>query len=137
MLKAGDTFLLPPQANVIEHLWVVLTDPDTDGNAICANITSEDPDHTVELFLGDHPFINHPSVVRYRDARPINIKVVVAAIEGKIDRGGMVCRSHQPCSVPVLVRIRKGLLDSPHTPKKIKAVCAAAWGIDWPPKKTK
>ena len=39
-VQAGDTFLLPLNSNVTPHLWVILTDPDENGEvlALCVNI---------------------------------------------------------------------------------------------------
>lgn len=137
MLNVGDTFLLPPKVGIKEHLWIVLTPADSTGSAICVNVTSDDPDHTTELNVGDHPFIDHPSFVRYRDARPIKLSVMEAAIKGEIPAGGMVCTGHKSCSTVLLKRIQEGLLNSPHTHRGIKARCAADWGLEWPPKKPK
>ena len=135
MLKAGDTFLMPPKSGVVEHLWIILTAPDAKGEAVCVNVTSDDVDHTTELLAGDHNFIKHPSVIRYRDAKSMNLQIVESVIQGKISPAGMVCKVHQPCTEALLKRTREGLIKSPHTKKMFKIRCAAEWGIEWPPKK--
>jgi hypothetical protein len=137
MLKVGDTFLLPPRPDVAEHLWIVLTRPDAKGEGICVNITSEDEDHTTELTVGDHPFVKHPSVVRYRNASSMNLQKIEDVIQGKLQLVGMVCKGHHPSSAALLERVKEGLLKSPHTLKKFKLRCAAEWGVEWPPKKPK
>jgi hypothetical protein len=135
MLKVGDTFLLPPKSGVVEHLWIVLTPPDAKGEAVCVNVTSDDEDHTTELVVGDHSFIKHPSVIRYRTAKSINLQVVEDVIQGKISPQGMICIGHHPCSPALIKRVQEGLLSSPHTEKKFKIRCAAEWGVEWPSKK--
>ena len=72
MLLPGATFLLPkPGKTQTEHLWIVLTKPREDGQAVCVNITAWkfDCDETLILVPGDHPFITKKSVVHYEDAR--------------------------------------------------------------------
>jgi hypothetical protein len=135
MLKVGDTFLMPPKSGVIEHLWIILTVSDAKGEAVCVNVTSDDVDHTTELSVGDHQFIKHPSVIRYRNTRSLNLQIVEDIIQGKISHPSLICTSHRPCSAALLKRVQEGLLKSPHTEKKFKIRCAAEWGVDWPPKK--
>ena len=56
-VQAGDTFLLPLNSNVTPHLWVILTDPDENGEVLGVNLTSHDvfKDTTVTLEAGDIP----------------------------------------------------------------------------------
>ena len=82
MLRPGDTFLLPSRVGGTKHLWIVLTPPDETGKAVCVNITSRTQsfcETTVILNLGDHAFISRESVVRYVDARFLNIREVEAS----------------------------------------------------------
>jgi hypothetical protein len=133
VLKVGDTFLLPPKVGVVEHLWIILTEADDKGEAVCANVTEFDADHTTELFPGEHPFFLKPiSVMRYRDARSVNLNMIEMAFAGKIPLPGMVCKPHEPCSAALLQKVRDGLINSPHTPRKFKNRCAA----EWAPKKS-
>jgi hypothetical protein len=135
MLKVGDTFLMPPKSGTVEHLWIIITGTDAKGEAVCVNVTSNDVDHTTELHVGDHRFIKHPSVIRYRTAKSINLQIVEDIIQKKISPTAMICTSHQPCSAALIKRVQEGLLKSPHTEKKFKIRCAAEWGVEWPPKK--
>jgi hypothetical protein len=134
LLNIGDTFLLPSPGCATEHLWIVVTVPDAKRSAICVNVTSSDPDRTTELSAGDHPFIKHPSVVRYRDARQLNLTPLENVLSGRASSGRLVCRLQPCCSEALLNRIQAGLLQSLSTPKGIKAHCATAWGIEWPPR---
>ena len=127
MLKSGDTFLLPKTSAAIEHLWVVLTDPDLDQLAVCVNITTSQghSDTIVVLKPGDHSFIKKESVVHYPDAQLLNLKSVQAALDAKAK--SFVCTQHDPCSAKLLKRIRDGLLKSPHAPNGLKQRCRAIW----------
>ncbi len=126
MLRAGDTFLLP-KPNATEHLWVVLTEPTESGEAVCVNITTQHSfsDQTVILQPGDHPFIKHPSVVHYEDAREMNLQMVYALLKQGSDK--FVCVAHDPCSVDLLRCVRDGLLRSKRTPNGLKQRCKALW----------
>jgi hypothetical protein len=62
------------------HLFVVLTDPHPadDPQVIFVNLTTarEGSDRTVVLFAGDHPRIEHESVVFYREARVVPVRKI-------------------------------------------------------------
>ena len=123
MAALGDTFILPKPRQQTEHLWVLITkvDPKT-GQAIMVNITTQRPhsDTTTILCVGDHPFIQKPSVVFYADARFVDPAL--------LDQGILsdTCRSHAAFSPGVLARIQAGVAISPMTPKKIKEAYRAA-----------
>ena len=127
MLKAGDTFLIPKSSSAIEHLWVVLTDPDSDNSAVCVNITTKQgySDMTVILKPGEHPFIKKESVAHYPDARFLDLASVQAALDAKTK--SFVCSQHEPCGAKLLKRLRDGLLTSPHTPRGPKDYCKKIW----------
>jgi hypothetical protein len=97
--------------------------------AICVNVTTQrsHSDTTCVLNAGDHPFVKHPSVVYYQDAREIDLALVDRAIASGIKN--FVCTAHAPCSAALLERIRKGLIDSKQTPKGIKALCRKLWKL--------
>jgi hypothetical protein len=51
-------------------------------------------------------------------------------VKAALDAGwavSYVCVQSEPCSPAVLARIRKGLLDSKHTPHGIKEHCQSLW----------
>ena len=128
-LKRGDTFLIPKNPKETEHLWVVVTEVDEHSKkAICVNVTTRRPysDTTCVLMPGDHPFVQHESVINFSDAREMAIDLVEQALAKRIRT--FVCEAHDPCSEILLQRIQRGLLDSKYTPKGIKAQCRKLWG---------
>ena len=102
MLQSGDTILLPLSENQVPHLWVVLTTPSEFGKSVCVNITSYGKafcDKTVVLEPGEHPFIVKRSVVRYGDARELNMNALEVALHSKLD---ITCVKKEPCSPELL-----------------------------------
>ena len=94
MLTCGDTFLIPKRGKDIEHLWIVITEPDADGNAVCVSVTAKRSysDTTVVLSAGEHPFIKHESAIHYADARILDLEKVQAALEpthGRLSAGAI------------------------------------------------
>jgi hypothetical protein len=120
MLKQGDTFLISSPRNEVEHLWIVLTEPDEENQSLCVNITTaqDGSDLTVELNKGDHPFIKHPSVVNYFDARLMVLQDVETMIA--MPHKTRVCAKDHPCEKELLAKISKGLLASKFTPRKAR-----------------
>ena len=125
MLRPGDSFLLPALGQSTPHLWIVITEADADGWAVCVNKPSSET--TVILNPGDHPFITHESVVYYKDADKLNLRTVESAINRQSGFVDIVCQQHQPCSAALLQRIQEGLLASPLVKKGIKEYCRTAW----------
>jgi len=82
-----------------------------------ANLTSQQShsDTTVILESSDHPFVQHPTVVYYADAKITDGKLLHDALTAG------VFHAHQDCSVTTLQRIQEGLFNSPFTPNKVKA----------------
>ncbi|PYP91050.1 MAG: hypothetical protein DMG65_09265 [Candidatus Angelobacter sp. Gp1-AA117] len=126
-LKCGDTFLAPKTSSAIEHLWIIVTHPDKDGRAVCVNVTTQHSysETTVILKKGDHPFIQHDSVINYADSQLLNIKSIQAAIAAQ--PRSYVCKIHEPCSPKMLEDVQNGLLKSKLVKKDIKERCIAEW----------
>lgn len=121
MFHCGDTFLLPHPSNFIEHLWVVITEPEPPlAKAICVNIATKQSysELTVVLSKGDHPFIKHDSVVRYGYAMAFKLKEIEQLLT--MQTGRFVCELREPCSAEVLKRIQDGFLASKFTEYGIK-----------------
>lgn len=113
----GDTVLLPKPNQPIPHLWVILTKPDKiTTEIVTVNLTTKRDysDTTVVLNKYDHPFINHPTVINFADARLVKIDNLTRAVESGYFRTG------KPFTPSVLKIIQEGLMESFHTPKKIK-----------------
>ena len=127
MLKPGDTFLLPKSAKHTEHLWIVLTRPREDGQAVCVNITSWkfDCDETLILQPGDHGFITKKSVVHFEDARFISLERVEQLLSSGTKQ--FVCEMSYCCTHALMDRLKEGLLRSKRTPKEIKEYCRERW----------
>jgi len=117
MLKAGQTILLPKPGQETMHLWVVVVAPDPASHeTVIVNLTTQRPhsDNTVVLQLGAHPFVLHPTVVVFADARIVDAKPLMALMKAG------TFQAHQDCSPVLLLRIQQGLLASAHTPQKVK-----------------
>lgn len=126
MAGLGDSYMLPKPGQETEHLWVLITNPDpATHEAIMVNVTTQRPhsDTTTILNVGDHPFVQKPSVVFFADARMVDTRLLDAAVR----RGAY--NAHAAFQASVILRIQAGLLASTFTPKKIKiayAIYAAA-----------
>jgi len=57
-----------------EHLYFIISDPDSDNNVLVVNITEERDrsDKSCSLDVGDHPAIRKKSVVYYKKALELN-----------------------------------------------------------------
>jgi hypothetical protein len=102
--------------NEKKHLHIVLTPPDDDGEIIVVSVSTQRPgsDTTVVLKPGDHPFIDHDSVVMYRTAAPTPVRVLSQRLDSRL------YDLHEPMSAEILARIQNGVLDSKFTPLGIK-----------------
>ena len=115
-LKCGDTFLTGDGNEDNFHLWVVLTSPN-EGEVVtvCLVTAHKRSEWLVVLYKGDHPFIQHESVIAYRFSQ---IRLVEDIQE--LLRSGAV-KPRDPVSLELLQRIRAGLLDSDFTPNGVRA----------------
>ena len=124
-MRCGDTVLIPaPGAGITPHLWIVVTEPTNDTHVcVIVNLTTlrNSQDQTVALNRGDHPFINHPSSVRYSDAQFADLQRLRADIAA-----GTAVRC-QSCSPELLKLVQDGISASPYTPKKIARFCREYW----------
>lgn len=113
-LSIGDTFLLSTPPNDM-HLFVVIA-PTQNGNYLCVNVTTQRNNSETSCVLqsGDHPFINHDSVINYKRAREIN----PATIQNLINNGN--CYRRDPASADVLNKIQQGGINSTRLKKKLK-----------------
>lgn len=111
-MKPGETYF------VKGHLWVVLCLPTAGGEFAMANLTSHRHpcDESCVLDRGDHPFIQHKTVVRYGSA----VWIPVSAYDElkKLDSWPDVTGS-------VLDRILQGALASGASSQKVKNAVAA------------
>jgi len=65
MPKIGTSFQCTGTDN---HLWVVISEPTTDGEVLCVNLTDLNnyPESACHLAIGDHEFITKPSAIVYK-----------------------------------------------------------------------
>jgi hypothetical protein len=124
-MHCGDTVLIPaPGAGITPHLWIVVTEPTHDTHVcVIVNLTTlrNSQDQTVALNRGDHPFIVHPSAVRYSDAQFADAR----RLRADVAAGTAVPR--QPCSPELLTLVQDGISASPYTPQKIATFCREYW----------
>lgn len=118
-MKKGDCFYMPSPGNPIPHLWVMVSDVDSEGRCAVVNVTTLGHvcDKTVVLHAGDHPAIVHDSIVRYHDAMITTERAIEAAIRGK------AASRKTPCKPELLVRIIAGVGLSKDTPIDVQAFC--------------
>lgn len=117
MLKAGQTILLPKPGQATLHLWVIVLAPDpASQETVIVNLTSQrtHSDTTVVVQPGEHPFVQHPTVVFFADARIVDANHIAAAMKAG------TFHTHQDCSAALLLKIQQGLLASTMTPQKVK-----------------
>ena len=125
-IYAGRSIVLPKTSGATPHLWIVLTEPEGyPPEVVIVNLTTRKPDSdtTLTLNAGDHPFIEHETVVYYADARLAK----AGGIEQIVKYAGY--GFHDDCSSDLLKRVRRGLLDSRYTPKKIKEYCKSRFSM--------
>lgn len=115
---AGRTFIFANIPGGIPHLWIVVTEPSgspPEVVIVALSSDSEGKDRTVQLGPRDHPFITKPSIVFYPDAHRRSVR----DIENDVRNADATF--HSDCSESLLEAIRQGLLDSPATPRRLKA----------------
>jgi len=119
-MKKGDCVHMRTPGNPVSHLWIIASDVDSlTDNCVIVNVTTLGHicDKTVILHAGDHPCIEHDSVIRYQDAFVTTANAIQAAI-----RGGAAFPK-APCSQPMLARVVEGIEKSPDTPLDIQQFC--------------
>jgi hypothetical protein len=108
------------------HLWILITEPNPNGECVVVNITSAKStsvDRTVVLQKGDHPFIQHESVVFYAFAHKENVKKLCAYLASG------TAKQKQALSNTMLKKIQNGILKSPDTPHEIVDFCKDLWKL--------
>jgi hypothetical protein len=113
-MKPGDTFVLPDAFG--KHLNVVLAVLE-DGSIVHCHFTTlrRRSDTTCILKPGEHTFFKSATCVRYDQAQICQAGPQLEALERLIEK------RFEPLSDELLTRVRRGALDSPQTPDKVKA----------------
>ena len=115
-MNAGDSFI---PARFDNHLWVIISEPSLDKqNVVIVNFTPYDgvEEETCTLDVGDHRFVRHKTVVRYRDA-----KSVPCSHLQNLEKARML-RRHDPLSAEVLQRVREGASRSDFLPERCRKI---------------
>lgn len=115
MLNCGDTFYAADTEDDEPHLCIVITPPEA-GDVVVVSVTTRrrKSETLVCLEVGDHPFIQHPSVIAYAYSRIRSVDEIELAVKS----GNAKMR--EPVSSELLRRIRAGLRDSDFTPNGVR-----------------
>jgi hypothetical protein len=116
MLNCGDTFLTGDGVEDNFHLWIVIT-PANEGEVVTACVVTahKRSERLVVLNQGDHPFIQHESVIAY-----LHSKIrTVPDLEELLNKG--IAKKRDPVSLELLKRIQAGLVESDFTPNGVRA----------------
>jgi hypothetical protein len=112
-MKLGETYLVLNKG----HLWVVITDPQSDGSVAMVSFTTKraNSDLNCVMNVGDHPFIRHETIVAYELAR-----VLDPGQQKHVLANPSLSPPKAPVSSALLQRIHEGALVSDLTPQKIQ-----------------
>jgi hypothetical protein len=113
--RAGETFLFPLDRG-IAHLWVIATEPDTEGLFVCASFTTlkAAKDQTVIFRSGEHGFVTHDTCVCYALAEITGSDV----LQEYLDTGR--ARMRTPVTQLMLEEILSGFIASDFTKNRIR-----------------
>jgi len=114
MLTAGNTLLIRTPPNNKEHLFIIIAVQDC--AALLVNITTPKIgcDCSCCINVGEHPFLQHNSVVNYGDASIRPMSNIEACLKNNI------IKRNSPVSIPLLKKIQHGAMISPDIPKKCR-----------------
>ena len=98
-MEAGDTFKYGQRGG---HLWVVVSNPTASpAHVLIVNMTTDRGiDRSCILNVGDHPFVEHTTCIRYDMAR------IVANDELERFVASNTIQLNEPVSADILERIR-------------------------------
>jgi hypothetical protein len=115
MIACGNTFLIEDEDGYDCHLCIVITPP-AYGEVVIVSITTERArsERLVRLQKGDHPFLDHPSVIAYAYSRVTTVEEIEIAVKS----GTAIPRPD--ASAKLVQRAQDGLLESDRTPNWVK-----------------
>jgi hypothetical protein len=114
---AGQTYLFPLNDDTRrEHLWIIATEPDADGQFATASFTSLKgaKDQTVTFLKDEHPFIKWDTCILYSLAEITTTKT----LQAYLDNGS--AKMHQNASAAVLRLILDGFDASDFTKNRVR-----------------
>lgn len=124
MLSCGDTFLTGDGDDDNFHLWIIITPPN-EGEVVtvCVVTAHKRSERLVVLNKGDHPFIDHESVIAYRYSK---IRVV-ADIEAAFVTGA--AKKREPVTGDILKKAQGCLVESDFTPNGVRHYFKSVQGL--------
>lgn len=115
MLTIGSTLVIytPPKCET-EHLYIIIAIQKSTGKALVVNVTSfkKGCDTSCILRVGQHNFLNHPSIINYADAQIVEISILDDLLKREL------IKPHVPVSSIQLKRIQQCGLASSALPTK-------------------
>lgn len=123
-MHCGSTFLLydSDQADGKPHLHIVISEVDESDRLVLVSVTTEraKSDTMVRLVPGDHPFIEHASVITYAYSK----LMTSAQIRSLVACGD--ARPKEPASNRLLERAQLGMLETDRAPEEVQE-CFRWW----------
>ena len=113
-VSGGNTFL---PAKPFNHLYVVISDPSKDqSRVLLVSLTSFKPKEESCCIVnkGEHPFVQHRSCIRYKDAIMPSVGQLVKLLEGSL------FTKRESVLVALLARIRGGACQSEFLPEECR-----------------
>jgi hypothetical protein len=125
MLNCGDTFLAADTEEEQLHLWIVVTPPSAgEVVTVCLVTAHKRSERLVVLNEGDHPFVQHESVIAYGYSKIRAVADIEELLRKKL------AKQREPASPQLLAKIQAGLLDSEFTPNGVLAYYKGVMGED-------
>ena len=124
-MKTGDTFLFLDGSD--DHLWMIISNTTDIKEVVIVRFLSWESnyDQACTVYVGEHPFIKHPTCVNYSAA----MVAPLAALETLRDSGKLKLR--QPLSDELLAKILSTVMDS-DIPTKCITILSDQGLIDYP-----
>ena len=119
-MTLGETFL-NTNPYIAVHLWAIVSTPTVEHAVVMFNFTSwkSGCDETCLIKTGEHPFVQHDTVVAYRRGQLLS-----RAAWNELQRLGFY-QEHAALSDSLLRRIQQGALDSEFTPIDLQDIIRA------------
>jgi hypothetical protein len=115
MVTCGNAFLIEDEDGYDCHLCIVVTPPSF-GEVVIVSVTTKRArsETLVCLKKGDHPFIEHDSVISYAYSRVTTVEEIETAVKNR------TAMSRANASDSLLRRAQAGLIESDRTPNWVK-----------------
>lgn len=115
MVSCGDTFLTGDGDEDNFHLWIIITPPN-EGEVVtvCVVTAHRRSERLVVLNKGDHPFIQHESVIAYRYAKIRAVDDIEAAFATS------AAKQREPVAEAILKKAQNCLIESDFTPNGVR-----------------